>query len=110
MIRNKSIILITSLLLLGAMTLIDTRDFYFEKEELVESREVDREELKESAEKSDWIQFSAGGNDFIPNEICNQLRHITSFEYQGITGHYSLIRRSNVPLFLKHCCLKIHLG
>ncbi len=102
--------LFTSLLLLGAMTLIDTRHFCFEKEEVIESREVEREELKEGVEKSDWFQFSPSNNYFISNEVSYQLRHFTSFEYQGITGHYSLIRRSDVALFLKHCCLKIHLG
>ena len=92
------------------MTFIDTRHYYLEHEDLVESRELEREELKEGPEDWDWLKFLSGGNGLFTNEFSYQLKQITRFQYQGITRHYSLLTRSDIALFLKHCCLKIHLG
>ena len=90
------------------MTLIDTRHFYLENEDLVESREIEREELKEGAEGRDWVVFLMGGNSLFLNEFSYHLKQFTPLLFQGITRHYSLTTRTEVDLFLKFCCLKVH--
>lgn len=92
------------------MTLIDARYFYLENEELVESREVEKEEeLEERTENKHWIQFLSGGNGLFIHWFSYQLQQYKRFHYQGITRHYSLVRKSVLGLFIKHCCLKIPL-
>ncbi len=92
------------------MTFTDTRHFYLENEELVESREVEREELKEGAEDRDWLKFLSGGNGLFNNHLSHHLPQFTRFHCQGIKRHYSLLSKCEIALFLKHCCLKIPLG
>lgn len=92
------------------MTVADTKFFYLEQEELVESSEVELEEIKELKEGRDWIRILlSGGTDYLAaqntflthraSQIC--IREIAQLAIESLS--------TDVPLFIKFCCLKIHL-
>ncbi|MEQ9301199.1 MAG: hypothetical protein RIF33_21665 [Cyclobacteriaceae bacterium] len=100
------------MLLISAMTLADTRAWVFELDEIIEGREIEKEELKEGSEVArEWYRLlSAGGLDFIPSD---------PFLFKSVLLHYSALNQSSAylhttdsraPLFILHCSLKIHLG
>lgn len=92
------------------MTFIDTRYYYLENEELVEGRETEREELKEGAEGKEWVKLLNGSFD---QDILNQsfqFHQNSCFHEREINQLNAFLSKENLPLFLKYCCLKIHLG
>ncbi|MEO9483704.1 MAG: hypothetical protein ABJG47_09675 [Ekhidna sp.] len=109
MIRNKFLLILTSLFLLGAMTFIDTRHYYLESEELVESREAEREELKEGAEGKDWMKWVHGGFDFYAKNQSFRFPPLTHFHGQTNAPKNIFFNKKELPLFLKYCCLKLNL-
>ena len=56
MIRNKPILILISIFLLAAMTLADTQSLYLEKEEQIESFELEREEIKKKKWRAGFQQ------------------------------------------------------
>ncbi|GAB4234283.1 MAG: hypothetical protein Tsb0034_07920 [Ekhidna sp.] len=92
------------------MTFIDTRHFYLENEELVESKEGEREELKEGTEDKDWIKLIFGFSDFwVGNQSIESICYSYFLSLANTTCD-NFFNKQEVPLFLKYCCLKIHLG
>ncbi|MFY0653283.1 MAG: hypothetical protein JXQ96_14670 [Cyclobacteriaceae bacterium] len=110
MIRNKLILFSTSLLLFVAMTLADTKFFYLEQEELVESAEVEREEIKEAKEGRDWIRtLLSGGADYLSVQNTFLAQRAALICTREIAQLAIAILSADIPLFIKFCCLKIHL-
>ena len=90
------------------MTLADTKFFYLEQEELVEGREVEREELKEGAEGKDWIKLLlSGGHGYFVAQFSYQYQRKNDFCLQEITRRTTCFGHTQIPLFLKFCSLKI---
>ncbi len=93
------------------MTLADTRTFYLEKEELLETCETELEELKEAKEGRDWIKvLHLGNTDYLSAQdaiLCHHTFHFTEREIQQRKVSFFLAK---VPLFIFFCCSKIHLA
>lgn len=92
------------------MTLADTTFLYLEQEESVEICESELEELKESKEGRDWIRvLLSGGTDY----LAVQNTFLIQRNSQICTGERAqlgnTILSTDIPLFIKFCCLKIHL-
>lgn len=110
MVRSKSIVVFISLLLFSAMTLTETIPLYFEQGEVLESQEVEPEELKEGKERLlDWLKLllcgGADGLAEIPNESLQRM-------LEGYTRKVALQKNNRpllpqVPLFIMYCRLKI---
>lgn len=99
------------MLLLGAMALADGKSFYLEQEELLEGREIEREELKEGSEGRDWIKLLfSGGPDFHAMQVYHQIRIVTADHIKEITQRNCTFDRQEIPLFLMYCCLRTHLS
>ena len=107
MVRNKYLLIFTSLLLFSAMALADTKCFYLEQEELVEGRETEREELTEGAEGKDWIRLLLSGEYGVirqPTFLFDR-KHDRFILRAG--SPESIAAYKEIPLFLKYCSLKI---
>ncbi len=109
MIRNNSILIVLALALLGAMSISDSRLLYQEIDELVEGRELEREELKEGAESGkDWIKLlMSGGTDYIHQQSICHLPDKIGFHIQESNLEQSHFHQSLVPLYLLHCSLRL---
>lgn len=108
-IRNKFILTILSLLLFTSMTLADTRVFYMEQEQVVESKEVEREELKENAEgKVEIKTLLFGSADGDTNQILYHLNRVANSFFRAATNRNRTLQKSQIPLFLMYCCLMVH--
>ncbi len=96
------------MLLFGVMTLIDTKFFYFEQEELVEINEIEDEELEKSNKENNWVKLPIiGGTDFVSEQLCYQIQHLTRLCVIDFDQYDKTHSLSHIPLFLMHCCLKI---
>jgi len=107
-VRNKSLLIFISFLLLGALTLVDTRSYYLEQEELIESRPTEIEELEERAEGKDVFRFlpsSGHGALIVQSPFELGLKNYSCFKRQG--NRVDLFTRVQIDLFLKYCSLKI---
>lgn len=99
-----------SLVLLITLT-VDTKFFYIEQEEVLETYEKELEELKEGKEGRNWIKLLlSGGTDYLITQ--NTFLATRGFIYglRGIIKLRTSIQRADAPLFIKYCCLKIHLA
>jgi len=101
-----------ALLVLAAMTFIDTQFIFLEKEELIELKEVEREEeIEENAEskKSGFKHLFSGGSDF----IASLSKVIFPVYWNNLSLGKQLFssfhKRNNVPLFIMYCALRVHL-
>ena len=98
------------MLVFGAMTLADTKSFYLEKEEIVEGREIEREELKEGAEGKDSIKLLiSGGTDYLAAHHTIGLQRTLEYHTQEMSLRNTEFQKKSIPLFIMHCCLKVHL-
>jgi macrodomain Ter protein organizer (MatP/YcbG family) len=93
------------------MTLADTRPFYLEKEELLETCETELEELKEAKEGRDWIRLPHLGNtDYLSAQEAILHHRKFHFSAREIHRRKVTICQAKVPLFIFYCCSKIHLA
>ncbi|MCP4456941.1 MAG: hypothetical protein GY816_02775 [Cytophagales bacterium] len=110
MVLNKFILASISLLLFVAMTLADTSFIYLEQE-LVESAEVERKEITEGKEGRNWIRvLLSGGTDYLAaqNTSLDQIVSLTCTREMAQSAIQIL--GTEIPLFIKYCCFKIHLA
>ncbi|WP_422360344.1 hypothetical protein [Reichenbachiella sp.] len=88
----------------------DSKLLLLEKEELIESLEIELEEVKEGkADRHIFNHLSNGSDDILAASI-----HFFRSALQFTLVHTKEQKRPNhtsqVSLFIKYCCLKIHLA
>lgn len=92
------------------MTLADTKFFYLEQEELVESVEVEREEIKKGKDGRNWIKILlSGGTDHLAVQNSFLAQRISQICTREIAQFAIATHSTDIPLFIKFCCLKIDL-
>ena len=112
MIRKNPISTLLALLLISAMTLADTSTWVFELDEIIESTEIENEELKEgSGVEREWHKLlTSGDSNFLPSGL---------FRFKSVILHLLAVLNIHdqaslatlgLPLFILHCSLKVHLG
>ena len=92
------------------MAFIGTRDFYLENEELIESKEGEREELKEEGLGKDWIKLLLGFDDFLNILNSSRSHHLHYLLHFQNLSWDNLPKKREVGLYLKYCCLQIAFG
>lgn len=77
----------------------------------MEFTETELEELKEGKEGRDWIRILlSGGNDYLNTQNTFLTQRTLQFSLKEKVRSVISIRSTNTPLFIRYCCLKIHLA
>ena len=90
------------------MVLSDSKIIYLEQEEVVESREVEREELKEGQEGKEYFNLILSGiGGFLASSCVSVTGRYARFFTKDINTQKFDIPTRATPLFIQYCCLKV---
>ncbi|MFY0686420.1 MAG: hypothetical protein JXQ90_04595 [Cyclobacteriaceae bacterium] len=111
MIRQKDIFRFIALLLFAVMTYNDTSFLLLDKEENIEGREIEIDEVSEAedSKKSGFKYVSIGSSGFLPSQYQNRLNGLLESTDIQQPNIYKLLA-VNIPLFIMYCALRIHIG